>query len=209
MNPQDLINVPFGFNANYYYNKQTHKLYLRAPIVNSYGEYSYQEIKLKSHNNYYVHSYDQIQHRISHKTLLRLIDPSYNFNNYIPVKSAFKPFKYSAVLSYLKRHNIALPRRYRVINPLGRYVYAFKQDDLNRLKEIKKSYTDTQYNPNNFVTLQNLPRFHNYHYDPATDCVYNLTGRKLKQCRNGTYALTIDNKRKYISVNKIKKALKI
>lgn len=209
MQTQDLINLPLGFNTNYYYNKQTNKLYLRAPIINSYGEYNYQEVKINSKNGYYVYSYDHIRHFISGITIQRLLKPEYNFNNYIPIKSAFKPFKYRAVISYMARHKIKLPPRYRVIDPLGRYVYAFKQNDLDRLKELKKIYMKTQYNPSSFTTLKNLPRFHNYYYDPVTKSIYNLKGRKLKECQNGTYALTINNQKKYISVNKIKKKLQL
>lgn len=209
MQTQDLINLPLGFNTNYYYNKQTNKLYLREPVINSYGQYDYTEVKPSPKKVYYLSSYDKIRHTISQCTIKRLINPAYNFNNYIPVKSAFKPFNYYAVKAYFNRRKIKLPACHRVIDPLGRYVYAFKQNDLDRLKALKKIYMNTQYNPNSFTTLKNLPRFHNYYYDPVTKSIYNLKGRKLKECQNGTYALTINNKKKYISVNKIKKKLQL
>lgn len=209
MQSQDLINVPVGFNVNYYYNQKTQKLYLRSPKKQSHGQYDYQEINMTQQGYYYLYSYDRSEHRISKTTLLRLINPKYNINNYIPIKSAFTPYNYRAVAAYLTHHHYILPKRYRVISQNCKYIYAFKQKDLDQLNKLKKVYLKNHHNPDSFTALRFLPKYYDYYYDPTTDTLYNLAGRRLNKCRNGTYALTINQTKKYVSVNKIKKALQI
>ena len=204
MQEKYLRNVPLGFNSDYYYNIQNRKLYLRTPNT-AHSGYTWREVKTKRPNSYYLFSYDGEKHHIRLTIIKKLIDPDYNFNNYIPVASAFTPYNYQTIIVYLKRHHYKLPKRYRIIDPNCRYVWAFKQSDLDKLKKLKQIYIKTRYDPRSFVTLKNLPQIYNYYYDPDTDSVYSETGRKLKKSKNNTYSLIVDHKRKTVSIKRIRK----